>query len=42
MMQARQKKFLAHAPGERKNCAAFFSIIWTDHTEAKGFLALSW
>jgi hypothetical protein len=41
IMQARQlKKLISFTRGERKNCPAFFPIIWPDHTESADFLAL--
>jgi hypothetical protein len=34
------KKPCPHARGARKNCLAFFPIIWPNQTESAGFLAL--
>jgi hypothetical protein len=37
---ASAKNFISFTRGERKNCPAFFPIIWPDHTESADFLAL--
>jgi hypothetical protein len=34
------KNFISFTRGERKNCPAFFAIIWPNQTESADFLAL--